>query len=153
MSERASLSLCGRVWIRIWRYGKLVEDRGWQKNLITDSGLNATRDLIGQYALQPTAIGFGTGGGDAESDDVDLEAEVFRVEITRRSRPRLGAVRMQALLLEDDANGNTLREAGLFNSTTLGSGDMYARFTYDDIPKDNTTQVTATWEWELQRGP
>ena len=127
--------------------GWIVERQSYH-NLITDAGRNTVKDLLLGSGFGPQAIALGTSATAAAVDQVALGAEVFRGEMTRRLSENKKCT-FQLVLTEDDANGNTLNEAGLFNSTADQTGTMLARATYSPIVKNNTIQSTFTWTWEM----
>ena len=118
-------------------------------NAVPTAGANAFRDAMGGFALFPAGIGGGTSNTAFADSDIALGNEVIRKPISRRIRPRDGAIRFQAFVLETEGNNNTLAEAGLFNSSTLKSGQLMARFTHPTILKTSSVFLTYTWEWEF----
>ena len=135
-----------RVWVRDRRRGSLVLwDEG--HNLVTAVGLNLLRDRLrgasGVEALSHTAVG--TGSTAPASGDTALQAEVFRDIFTQVTVSAASMV-IRYYLGPNDANGNTLREAGLFNASS--GGVLYARRLFASaITK--TIDLAVTIEWTL----
>lgn len=124
-------------------------DRQVLRNLIPTSGLNAYRDVAAGFVTFPIGIGIGTGTVAAAADDVALGAESVRLGIARRIRPRDGAIRWQSFLPETEGNGVDYTEAGLFNSVSVGNGDLFARIVFGAVEKTSAIFMTITWEHEF----
>lgn len=136
--------------VRVWRHDlrthqtELV-DVG--HNIVTDAGLNVIRDrLHGDTAVNPLSyLAVGTSNTAAAAGDTDLVAEVFRDIFTQTSVSASTLV-IRYYLGPNDANGSTLREAGLFNASS--GPTLYARRVLSSaIVK--TVDVAATFEWTL----
>ena len=131
------------VTITVERDGELVE-RFKVKNLITNGGLNWFRDLTGGTVglADYQAVGIGTTA--AAATDTALGAEVIKKTIDRRLDSDK-KITFQTLILEDEANGSTLSEVGLF-----GGGVLIARALISPtIAKDVSIQVTIAHEVEF----
>lgn len=140
------MRIIGRVKLIVLSHGKLRVYES--KNLITNAGKNLIRDMLLGSGFPPMAIAIGTGTTAADVNDVALQAEVFRSSLIRR----LSGFHMatfQAFFTADDANGNTITELGLMNSTAFNQGVMLARTLCSPVAKNNATLLTGTWEWEL----
>lgn len=121
-----------------------VIDRIHQHNLVVTAGRNLIRDLLnntGPAGL--THIALGTSATAANSAQTELVAEVHRDAITQRLTD-VGQLTLTLYVSTTQANGNTLREVGLFNATPAGT--MYARVVLASaIIKTSAIAVTFTW--------
>lgn len=123
----------------------------WRKNLLVDNGsngLNYLRDLVLGTQLFPVAMALGTGTAPAVAADAALKTEVFRKAITRRTSSNKVA-KLQTLVLETEANGFAIAEAGVFSSTVAGQGAMLSRVTFDPVSKTSSIQMTLEWRYTL----
>lgn len=129
--------------VRSARTGRLVK-RLEQKNLVVNTGLNLIRDLLGNQGVQPLShCAVGTSNTAANTGQTTLVAEVYRSAITQFTTSAL-TLTVKHYLSSTQANGNTLREIGLFNDGTAGS--MYARSVFGTpITKTGLLTVTTTW--------
>lgn len=147
---KTTTGIYGRVRLEIFRADSQEKIRDeLLDNLIPIAGQNAFRDAMGGFRVFPIGIGIGTSTTPVSAADAKLGNEVLRLKISRRIRPRDGAIRFQAFLLEGDSNDTTLTEAGLFNSTAINNGDMFARVVFGSILKTSQIFVTITWEHEF----
>jgi hypothetical protein len=142
-----------RVNVRVWRHelraGRVFRTELWDvgHNLVTNSGLNLIRDRMRGTALVNglTHLAVGTSNTAAAAGQTALVAEVFRDVFTQTSVSASTLV-IRYYLGPNDANGNTLREAGLFNASS--GPTLYARRVLSSaIVK--TIDVAATFEWTL----
>lgn len=144
LREHAALGVNVRVWRHDLRTGRR---RLWDEghNLVTAAGLNLLRDrLRGVSLVDPLShIAVGTSNTAAASGQTALVAEVFRDIYTQVT---LGAASIvfRYYLGPNDANGNTLQEAGLLNAGA--GGTLYARRVLGS-PIVKTIDVAATFEW------
>lgn len=131
--------------IRSARTGKLLELIR-ARNIITNNGLN----LLGQWhgggepAISDTAIG--TDNTTPAATDTALVTEIFRAAVSQRSFEATQIV-TRYFLASTAANGNTLREAGIFNPNNI----MYSRVTHTDIAKTASLTVTYSWTHSFAR--
>jgi hypothetical protein len=123
------------------RTGRLLS-RGRRHNLVVDAGLDLLRDLVYGDAAVPSHGAVGTDNTAPAAGDVALGAEVFRDQISQRTKQAAGLV-IKFVVGSQQANGLTLREAGLFNAAS--SGIMYARATPDQVVKSDAILVIYTW--------
>lgn len=148
-------------------YSKPVEEIR-AHNRIVDVGLKALRDLIvypvalpagtpqlSLPGMTPDFMAVGTSGAIVTAGDVALGAEVFRKSITQKlidSASLAGGV-WKLFLDTTEANGNTLREAGLYD---LASGNanarLWGRVTYADWVKTSSGGLTITWTLTVAAG-
>lgn len=113
-------------------------------NRVVLSGRNLVRDLLaGETSDTLTHLAVGTVGTPTAGSNTALGNEVFRDSFTATDTTTAGVLVISQFIAGFQANGNTLREAGLF---TAGSGGkMYARVTFPDIPKSASIAVTIEW--------
>ncbi len=116
--------------------------RSWRHNLVVDAGLDLLRDLVYGDAETLSHCGVGTDATAPAAGDVALGAEVFRDQLSQRTKQSAELV-IKFVLGSQQANGETLREAGLFNAAS--GGTMYARVTPEEIGKTDAILVIFTW--------
>jgi hypothetical protein len=121
-------------------------------NLITDSGLDHLRNLIGypDSALEmqgatPNYIALGTGTTAVDPSDDMLENEVFRGEISARA-PLEHGIEFYLSLGTDQANGYDLTEAGIFHVND-GIIPLWSRAVHAAISKTASVAVNYRWSW------
>jgi hypothetical protein len=113
------------------------------RNLVVTAGKNLIRDLIGgATSAYPTHFAVGTSSTAPAAGDTALGVEVFRDQITQRVYSAV-QVTVKFYLATGYANGNTLREAGIFNAAAAGT--MLSRAVYSAIAKTSSITVTYTW--------
>jgi hypothetical protein len=113
------------------------------RNRIVDDGLNwfvgfAGYPYLGGTGWTPNYIATGTSGNTVTAADHALGTEVFRKAITRRIAFDKRMM-WQLSINTSEANGNTLREAGLF--LLYSGGTMIARVVHQPIVKDVTVNL------------
>ena len=116
-------------------------------NLVTDSGLNKLRDMIGYPYVTcdgktPDYMAVGTSSTAPAADQTALITEVFRTKLANRV-PDTKSIAFYAYISPTEANGNTLREVGLF--TEISAGELWARAVHTAIAK--TVSLSFTYEW------
>jgi hypothetical protein len=124
-----------------------VLHRSWRHNLVVDAGLALLRDVLAGDAATISHGAVGTDGTAPAAADEALGGEVFRDLISQTS-PQGGGATPYGLVVKfvvgsQFANGNTLREAGLFNAASGGA--MYARVIPEAIVKTDAILVIYTW--------
>lgn len=117
------------------------------KNLAVLSGRNGVRDAIyGDSFTAPSRFALGTGSTAVTAADTELDTEVWRDIFSTKTRAS-GTVTFKYFLTSTTANGNTLREAGLFNAAS--GGDMFARVVFLDIAKTSAITVLFAWTFTI----
>lgn len=123
---------------------RLWTERG--HNLVPTSGRNLIRDRLDGSAEDPLShFALGDDNTAASNNDTALGNEVFRAAFTATTADVL-KLTIQYFLAPGSANGETLREAGLFNDATAGT--LYARYVIG-APITKTSAVSVTFTWEL----
>lgn len=150
-SYSSPVNVKGTVHIKIWE----VSPTGRHKlrkeftlnNLITTAGktLLAYR-MIGISVPAIGWIGIGTSVVAPSVSDVLLTTEVFRDALTTSILSSPGVITFTYYLATGSANGNTLRELGLFNSATANAPTILSRVSVSpEIVKTISQAVTFTW--------
>lgn len=153
VSPARRIKLRGDIQIEIHRPGVARPLRRYAiRNTITYDGFNSPLYLWSQdtgspldwrmvklapgtNGTPPTPGDLGLGGPLSEPDSIPL------VAANRTVVPAAGEIVLTGTLSTLQANGQTLREIGLF----LGNGTLFARQVYPGIPKTNAITVTYTW--------
>lgn len=135
------------------------------RNKITFLAADVLVELIAQRTTDPAAaqqlvhsMRMGTSNTAASRSDTNLGAFVIGKALAdvNKVNGAPGEITFTATLSSGDANGSTLREAGLFTAgpapstsdapgTSPGDTRMIARQVYPDIPKTNAIVVDYTW--------
>lgn len=100
---------------------------------LTDEGRNAIRDSL-QANLDDMAVG--TDGSDPSTTDTSLGNEVLRKAFKSEQDAGNGSAQFDMRVLSNEANGEALRELGLFAGSS-----MYARIAYAEINKTSDFEV------------
>lgn len=134
----------------------ILIDSTQRHNLVTLAGRNLIRDLLywNSTADNPRPFGLnyfsaGTSTAAFAASSTALGTEVFRDSFTQRTKTD-GQTVYKYYLTSNDANGNTLTEAGLHgnsSSTGANTGELYAGALYTAIAK--TTSIAITYSWTL----
>ena len=143
-----------RVNVRITvrdRSGRVLRET-FTHNLITTAGLNQARDLLGGGNYCPSHIAVGDDATAPVLGDTVLGNEVFRKVLTQIDFDPGAKVQFTLFIDTSEANGNTLREGGLFNSQIPGQGDLFSRVLITpEIIKDASITVTVQWTITVAR--
>lgn len=134
------------------------------KNKITYLAADVLVELIAQRAGEVAtrcviySMRMGTSNTAATRADTNLGAFVHGVSLVdvNKITGAPGELQFLATLETGDANGNTLREAGLFTAgptpstsnapgTGTGATRLFARQTYPDIPKTSAIVIDYSW--------
>jgi hypothetical protein len=147
--DAARLGVNVRVCVQDVRTG-LWQPHDEGHNLVTDAGLDLLRDrLRGVNVVGPLShFAIGTGSTPAAAGDTALENEVFREVFTQVTFSPAAMV-VRHYLGPNDANGNTLREIGLFNAS---SGPVLCARRVMGTPINKDIDTAATFEWTLSFG-
>lgn len=125
--------------------GRLL-DRIIKKNLVVANGVELlTSFLSGDSIARPTHLAVGTGNTAIISTTSSLANEVFRGQLTQRDDFQTYA-QLKYYLSPTQANGNDLKEAGLF--TASSGGTLFAAITHPT--KTKSDQVTLTYTWKVR---
>lgn len=115
-----------------------------EHNMAVTSGRNLIRDLLNNSTSSGlTHFAIGTSTTAVTSTQTTLGTQVFIDTITQTIADT-AKLTVKYFLGTANANGSTLSEAGIFNSSAAGT--MYSRVTHTGIVKDASTTVTYTWE-------
>lgn len=147
-----TLALTGAlvVEVRSARTGRVLR-RLRESNLVVNAGLTLVRDLLDSTITAPTPpthLAFGTNASAAAGTQTALVTEVFRDALTSRVRTGL-TITFKHFLSSSQANGNTLREWGLFNAAAAGT--MFSRAVFGS-PIVKTVSITVTSQWTVTVG-
>lgn len=118
-------------------------------NRVVDAGLRLIPDLIDVTAGGISHFRVGTSNTAVADNQTDLVAGVYQNVVSQRVKGNF-FVTHRCFIPAQSANGNTLREAGLFNALT--GGTMFSRVTHDDIAKTVAITVTHSWTHSFARG-
>lgn len=111
-----------------------------KQNLITNVGRNMVRDArLGEISH----MAVGTSQTEPTVSDTTLGNEVYRDLLTQTDRDTDYEVEYGFYIPSAKANGNTLREAGLF--TASSDGDMFAKIDFDAVDKTPQTNLQISW--------
>lgn len=123
-------------------------------NIVTLTGRNLIRDVLywlttgdGAAVTGLNRFAVGTSSGTFTAASSQLNAEVFRDSWTARTKSD-GQTAYKYFLGTGSANGQTLKEAGIFGnaaSTAANNGTLYAAATYSGIAKTTAIGITYTW--------
>jgi hypothetical protein len=120
-----------------------------QPNLITMGGKSLTAAwMSGGVEAAPSHIALGIGTTPPQVSDVALDGEYYRQSITDRQNATTQVI-YKLFVSTGSANGQTIRELGLFNAPA--SGFMFARAILAQ-PIVKTTAITLTVAWTIDIG-
>ncbi len=141
-------------------YGEGYEDLGYFSNLVVDSGLNATRDILGQGTIFGAfdIIGLGNSSNSTSASPVVSSDTTLIAEYTSNGLTRTAST--YATLSNSEGNWsiyNTFTSSGisglatnktcLFNQTTVAGSTMFACVTFTDVTLDGTAGDTLLINW------
>ncbi len=152
------------LWIRDAKTG-LVLRRQTIRNKITYLAADVLVELIAQRTTDPVparglvySMRMGSSNTPAARSDTNLGAFVIGKQLAdvNKVTGAPGEITFTASLAAGDANGNTLREAGLFTAgaapstsdapgTSPGTTRLIARQVYPDVPKTGAIVVDYSW--------
>lgn len=116
-----------------------------EHNMVVTSGRNLIRNLLDNSTESGlTHFAVGTSTTAVTSTQTTLGTEVLNDTITQTARDT-AKLTVRYFLGTASANGSTLTEAGIFNSSLAGT--MYSRVTHTGIVK--SASITVTYNWEL----
>lgn len=121
-------------------------------NLLVKTGRIKLRDLIGYPSLggdgfTPAYFALGTSSSAVADSNETLGTEVFRTAFSRRLPDGDNAIYFRTYVDSTQANGNTLREAGIFSTQALGT--LWTRALFTEIVKTISISVTFSWRWRF----
>ena len=117
LSENISTKYNVKATARDVRTGEIVAT-AYGKNLLVNTGRQVIRDVIAGAARRPNEIAIGDDDTSPGSGDTDLGNNVLQKTIDRRVQETYG-IEFQVLIETSEANGTTIKEAGLFLDSTL----------------------------------
>ena len=118
----------------LWRWtahdtgGNLLWQTDWQKNKITQGGLNFLAAIFANLETNnvPKFLVMGTGTTPANITDTALKAEGFRKAVTSQSQDA-GMARIRFFLLASEANGTWSEWGVIIKGTALSGGTLFNR--------------------------
>jgi len=120
-----------------------------QDNLITQGGRSLTAAwMSGGVEAAPSHIALGTDSTTPQVSDIALGVEYYRQVITDRQNATVQVI-YKLFVSTGSANGQTIREVGLFNAPA--GGFMFARAVLSQ-PIVKTTAITLTVAWTIDIG-
>jgi hypothetical protein len=141
-SENLNISDNVLIIVRDVRTGEIIRQER-RHNLIVLDGRNLIRDLLAESTTDSLShFAVGTDGTSTTDSMSALQTEVFRNDITRLDLENNKLI-VNYFLASNEANGNTIREAAIFNA--VSGGDMYARVTQSEIEKNENVSLTYVW--------
>jgi hypothetical protein len=144
ITKKETLDLADNVLItaRNVKTGKIIHQER-QHNLIVLDGRNLIRDLLGGNTNNNLShFAIGTNGISTADSMSALQSEIFRNTITRFDFENNKLI-INYFLASNEANGNTIQEAGIFNAAS--GGTMYARVIQSAIEKNENISITYSW--------
>ena len=140
-----------RVQIEDPKSGKIVGDSGWRKNRITDTGfqhyiVELMVGTTGSSRVTHAALGSGTEPG-TTGTSLQGEHEVRQTtseEVSNSKTMRLTATFNSGLNFVTDTA--TIRNIGLFATSTQGGGSIFCGQTYDSSQIQTNQNVNVTYE-------
>lgn len=146
MTPRDSLTITGRLVVEVTHDDGRVE-RIEQANLVTTAGLTAFAAILAGGTTLPAYIAIGTSSTAAAIGDTALVAEVDRNAVGSRTSSS-AVVTIRAFFGKDEANGNTIREAGLLSAAA--GGTLFCRSILSSpVAKDDSKSLSITWTLTL----
>lgn len=143
-----AIKLGVNVQIDTYEHGKLIKSEKGH-NLVVLDGLNLLRDMMaGNKDDAPSHIAVGDDNTTVIAGDSALGNQVYINTITKRIQSS-AAIKFQLFISESQANGNTLREAGLISQNPTDGNRLFARYTFSDINKTASISVTISWQITL----
>jgi hypothetical protein len=115
----------------------------FEHNLVVTSGRNLIRDLLNSSTTGLTHFAIGTSTATVTSTQTTLGVEVF-IDLITQTIASAAQLSVKYFLGTADANGSTLTEAGIFNSSA--SGAMYSRVVHTGVVKSVSTTISYTWD-------
>ena len=120
------------------------------KNVVVNNAITQMSMLLGGTDMSDRYINrmqFGTGStSPAAETDTALESAISPIKtITSTTYPTVSSVKFQAFLLEDEANGFPIKEAGLLFANT--SPLLAARKTFAALTK--SSDFVFEWNWTI----
>lgn len=128
--------------------GNTIEKREAKANLVVDVMSEVLANLISDSGSDSIVshMAVGTDGTAATVSDTALGTEIYRFAVSGFSHPNPNETQWTATIGVGDANGNDLREVGLFNSAGSSTPKMVARFVISpEISK--TAAFSVLFEW------
>jgi len=150
MSGRVELSCNVFVTLRDAKTGRIKRQMAMH-NKIPTAGLDFVRELLGNVDRAPTHIAVGDDNTAPAAGDTALGNEVYRAQITAKDRDDYTA-QFELYLSESEANGYTIKEAGVFNLPWSGKGRMLSRVLMaPEFAKDAETTANIQWNVTVDR--
>lgn len=149
MERKDYITIKGWVNLKVFRGGKLIEERD-DHNLIQTLGIsNMAQYITGEYTGDYNYMGIGTGG--VGGDNAALTALVSEVKedgtagtIHHILSSRAAVAGVATMVCTFNMTGTAaISEIGLFDATP--DGDMLARQTFADLNLVNTDSLQITW--------
>ena len=105
--------------------------------MIVNDGLDLIRDWIGNFSVdQPSHMAIGTDNTAASATDTSLGSEVLRKALATSQQGNTGVVTVKMAVLSTEANGQSLKEVGVFNASS--GGTMLNRIVHTQIDKTSS---------------
>jgi len=142
ISERPVVQGCLSIQVIHWPTREIIQEICVRNKIVT-TGLRYLATLVKGATPAPTDLGVGTDNTAPVAGDTALLAQVFKDSITQRIDITDG-VRIRFFLPTTAANGNTLKEAGIFGPSP--EFRMLSRATYADIVKTSSIAVNYSWD-------
>lgn len=140
MNEQITLK--GELTIRIFRNGELIQEDVEKNQIVNLARTSLTKLIAGEGSgFQLTKIGFGTSSTSATAADTSLTGAYVKA-LGSFSYLAFNVVQFNWTLENDEANGMTIREMGLFSNNNT----LFARRTREAVNKTSDLRIEGSWK-------
>jgi hypothetical protein len=148
------LKIKGMFRVQIDENGKIIGDSGWKKNQITNLGFNQYLvSSLGAIAgsKQISYVALGTSGAPAASDTAltgELAETSGRAAVTAATSSSSKTVRFTGTFASNVqiTASHNISNIGLFNTSTQGTGQIFAGNTYTSSAVASNQNVNVTYD-------
>ena len=140
MNEQITLK--GELTIRIFRNGELIQEDVEKNQIVNLARTSLTKLIAGEGSgFQLTKIGFGTSSTSATAADTSLTGAYVKA-LGSFLYLAFNVVQFNWTLENDEANGMTIREMGLFSNNNT----LFARRTREAVNKTSDLRIEGSWK-------
>lgn len=137
------IKITGRLDVELYDAEGRIKQNIHVPNLVVTSGKAIIAKLLSSTGTVPSHIAVGNDNTPAQVTDAALYSEIASSRVAISTKTTVGVETTYHVLFAPGVGTGTIKEAGIFNASTLG--EMLARTTFTDVVKGASDTLVINW--------
>jgi hypothetical protein len=143
MTMESKVNVIGDIRVQLVSDDGVVREDFVQKNMVVSSGKALLASILASAAVAPTHIGLGSSNTASAAAQTALISEIGTRRVFNSAIAVDNVVSYTTTFPSGVGTAGVFREAGLFNSATLGT--MMCRAAFNTVTKTTADNLVITW--------